>query len=151
MLQALVLGRDLLPLAFARRKFFQIDDPLGDVGALGLALRELGARFGGNLLQPLPVAERLGRLTRKRFGGGVRVQELALRRGAQQRLVRVLAVQVDQPLARLLELSKGRGMAVDEAARAAGAVDRAPQDQLAGVASEVMLRQPIGEWASFGK
>src|SRR2546422_2312090 len=148
MLQALVLGRDLLPLAFARRKFFQIDNPLGDVRALGLALRELGARFGSDFLQPLPVAEGLRCLARERFGAGVRVQELALRRGAQQRLMRMLAVKVDEPFAGFLQLSEGRGMAVDEAARASGAVDRAPQDQLAGGASEVVLRQPIGAWAS---
>ena len=141
-LQSLVLGRDLLPFALARRQLFQIGHALGDIGALGLTLRELGARLRGNVFQALPVAEGLRSLARQRFGVGMRVEQLALRGGAQQRLVRMLAVQIEQPFAGFLELRKRRGMSVDEAARAAGAVERAAQNQLAGVAGQVALGEP---------
>ncbi len=141
-LQALMLGGDLLPFAFARRQLFQVGHSLRDVRALGLTLRELGARLGGDFFQPLPVAEPLRGLARQGFGAGMRVEQLALRGSAQQRLVRMLAVQVEQPFAGFLELGKRGGVAVDEAARPAGAVDRAAQNQLAGVAGQVALGEP---------
>ncbi len=74
----------------------------------------------------------------------MRVEQLALRGGAQERLVGVLAVQVDQPFARIFQLRERGGVAVDEAARAAGAVDRAAQHQLARIAGQVALLEPGG-------
>jgi len=141
-LQALVLRRDLLPFAFARRKLLQIGHSLRDIRALGLTLRELGARLGRDFFEALPVAEGLRGLARQGLGTGMRVEQLALRGGAQQRLMRMLAVQVEQPFAGFLELRQRRRVAVDEAARAAGAVDRAAQNQLAGVAGQVALGEP---------
>ena len=141
-LQALVLGRHFVPFALARRELAQVIEPLGDVGALGFALRKLRARLRGHLLEPLPVAERLRRVARERLGSGVRVEEFPLGGCAQQRLVRVLAMQVDEPLARFLELREGGGAAIDEAARAARAVKRAAQHQAAGIAGEVALGEP---------
>ena len=128
MLQALVLGGHVFPFAFARREAPQMLEPLGDVGAL--------------FLQALPVAEGLRRLARERLGAGVRIEQLALRRRAQQRLVRVLAMQVEEPFAGFLELRERRRMAVDETARAAGAVERAAQHQASRIADEIALGEP---------
>src|SRR6185295_6921418 len=69
-------------------------------------------------------------------GAGVRVEQLALRRRAQQRLVLVLSVQVHEELAAGLELRKRRGVPVDEATRAPRAVDRAAQDDAPRIALE---------------
>ncbi|MND03357.1 hypothetical protein D3C83_231350 [compost metagenome] len=55
------------------------------------------------------------------------VQQLALRRRAQQRLMLMLAVNVDQQFTRFPQLGKGDRPAVDERARsAARALDAAP-------------------------
>ena len=142
MLQALVLGRDLLPLALARRELAQFIEPLAEIGTLGLALGKFGARLRRHLLEALPIAKRLRRVARQDLGPGMRVEELALGSGAKERLVRVLAMEIEQPLARFLELGERPDMAVDEAARAPGAIDRAPQHELARIAGEIALGEP---------
>ena len=70
------------------------------------------------------------------------VEEVSLRGRAQQRLVRVLAVDIHQELARLAQLRQRGGVAVDEAARAPGRVDRAPEQHAPGIACKVSLFQP---------
>src|SRR5205085_2186097 len=50
--------------------------------------------------------------------------------------------QVDEPFAGIFQLRERGGMAIDEAARAAGAIDRPSQHQLAGIAGEVALLEP---------
>src|SRR5687768_18594808 len=54
----------------------------------------------------------------------------------------VLAVDVNQEFAGSLELRERRRVAVDEAARAPGAVDGPSQDHAAGIAGEIRLLQP---------
>ena len=70
------------------------------------------------------------------------VEQLQLRRGPQQRLVRVLSVHVDQAFAQLAQLCQGHGRAVDERLAASGGVDRAAREQRAVVAGELVLHQP---------
>ena len=65
---------------------------------------------------------------------------LLLRR--RQRLVRVLAVQVDQHLADRRELRQRRRPAVDPGAAAALRVEHAPQQQRAVVAGEALVGEP---------
>src|SRR5262249_23515750 len=99
-------------------------------------------RFGGERFQSPPGAEGFTGLALERLAAAVRIEQLALRGGAQQRLVLVLAVDVDQELARLAQLRKRRGVAVDEAARAAGAIEGSPQDDSAGIARQICFIQP---------
>ncbi len=61
--------------------------------------------------------------------------------------MRVLAVNVDQVFAGLFQLGQRGSMAVDEAARAAGAIDGSAQDDLARVAVKVALGEPRGQRA----
>ena len=119
MLQPGVLGRDLLPLSLPGRELFQVPRLLFDVRALALALREVLLCFLDQRLQPPPRAKGTGNLAHQILDTRMRIEERALRSRAQERLVLVLAVDVDKILARRLELREGRGVAVDEAARAA--------------------------------
>jgi hypothetical protein len=64
----------------------------------------------------------------------VRIEQVALRRRAQQRLVLVLAVDIHQVFAGFAQLRKRRGMAVDEAARASRLVNGSAQDDAAWIA-----------------
>jgi hypothetical protein len=61
--------------------------------------------------------------------------------------VRVLTVDVDEELARRLQLREGGAVAVDEAARAAGAIDGAPEDEPSGVAGKFVFFHPRDELA----
>src|ERR1700741_333178 len=145
MLQSRVLGRYLLPFALARSKLLQIGNQRFDLRAFGLALREVLLRLVGQALQTLPGAERIRSLRNEFFRSRMRIQQRALGRGTKQRLVLVLAMDVDEVLARGLELRERRGVAVDEAARAAAAVDAASQDHAAGIAGETALLEPIDQ------
>ena len=78
MLQALVLGRHLLPLALARRELLQILHTLRQVGALGLALRVLRPGLGRELVQALPLAVRAAGFARQLFGAGMAVEKRSL-------------------------------------------------------------------------
>jgi hypothetical protein len=134
-----LLGAYLIPLAFPGRQLLQVADALAQVGVLGFARGEILLRLDGYLLQALPGAAGLGGLACELLGAGVRVEQAALRRRPQKRLVRVLAVDVDQEFAGLPQLSEGSRMAVDEAARAPCPVDGPSEDQAARIAGEVVL------------
>src|SRR6185503_16891276 len=141
-LKARVLRGDFGPFAVARRQAFEFRDQVLDFGALRLALREVLLRLVDERLQALPRAVRLRRFRGEVLGAGVGVEQGALRRGTQQRLVLVLAVDVDQVFTGGLELAERRRVAVDEAARAAGAIDGPAQEHGAGVAGKVGFLQP---------
>ena len=70
------------------------------VGALHLSLREIFLRFLRHRLQPLPVAVGVAGLPRQVLRARMRIEQRALRGRPQQRLVLVLAMDVDQVLAR---------------------------------------------------
>jgi hypothetical protein len=144
-LQPGVLGGDLVPFALAQAELFQIGNQNHQFVAFRFALREIFLRFIGHCLQPLPVAVGVAGLPRQVLRARMRIEQRALRGRPQQRLVLVLAVDVDQVLAGGFELRERGGMAVDEAARAAAAVDGAPDNQRAGIAGEIRLNQPIGQ------
>ncbi len=75
----------------------------------------------------------------------MRVEHLALRLRPEKRLVRMLAVDVDQPVACLAQLVDRRRVAVDEGARAAAAVHHAAQEHPVWIALERLFPQPIPE------
>ena len=72
------------------------------------------------------------------------IEQHALRVGAQQRLVGVLAVDVDEELADFAQLLGGRRRTVDVAARAAAGIEDAPQDQFF-IPVEIVGRQPFAD------
>jgi hypothetical protein len=146
--QTNVLRRQVFPLGGPRRELLQLSDLFFELDALVLALRELLLCLRGERLESPPRAIRLGGLARQILRAGVRVQQLALRRGPQQRLVQMLAVDVQQVGARVRQLRQRRRVPVDEAARAPAAIQRAPQQQRAGVSREIMLVEPGREWAA---
>ncbi len=70
---------------------------------------------------------------------GKAIDEFALRGGAQQGLVGMLAVDVDQVFADILQLLHGRRTAVDVCARTARRFDDSAQETFAVVAGEVVF------------
>jgi len=79
----------------------------------------------------------------KRSKPGVCVEHQALGLGPEKRLVRMLAVDVDEPVSGLAQLVYCRGVTVDECARAPACVHHAAQQQPVRIALERMLVQPI--------
>src|SRR5262245_17166762 len=116
MLQPRMLGGDLLPFAVARSELLEVLQLFFNAGALGFALREVLLGLVRQGLQPFPASKAGGYLKNQRFGTGVGIEQRALCRRAQQRLVLVLAVDVDEKFAGRLELRERRLAAVDEAA-----------------------------------
>ena len=123
MREAALLHGQFLPFAVLEGELFQVGDRVLQLGALSLAPGVLLLRFGTERREALPAAPSVGAGKRQFTGPGVGVEQLALRGRAQQGLVLVLAVDVHQVLAGFPQLRERRGMAVDEAARAAGTVD----------------------------
>jgi hypothetical protein len=72
------------------------------------------------------------------------IQQVALDGAAPERLVEVLAVDVDEHLAQGLELLHGYGVAVDERARPAVGVDDAPQQALVVLVERLLLEPGAG-------
>jgi hypothetical protein len=149
--KARMLGRDEIPLAFAQAQLSQLGHLVLDLGAFGLARGKILLGFQRQPLQPLPVAERLGARARQRLRVGVRVEHLPLGGRTKEGLVRMLAVDVDQELADLLQLRERRAVPVDEAAGAPGAIDGAPEEKAAGVALQVVFLCPCANQALIGK
>ena len=114
-----MLGGDALPFSLQGGNSFQFSDPVLNLRTLGLPCRVILLRLRRDCLEPLPVAIGVAGVRGERLGPGLRIEQVALRGGAQQRLVQVLAVNVDQVFAGLFQLGQRGGMAVDEAARAA--------------------------------
>ncbi len=73
------------------------------------------------------------------------VNERALHLGRRERLMRVLAMQVDEALAGFLQLGERRGSAVDPGATPALAVQRSPQEERTVGRGEIVSVQPLGD------
>src|SRR5690606_24867601 len=142
--------RKTLPLAFARGETPQALHLVLQLGALGFARGVLLLGFGDQLLEALPFAVGGGCFRCEGFAFSVRVEKRALCRRAHQGLVRMLAVNVDGELARLAQLRKRGCVAIDEAARAAAAIEGAAKEQTAGIALELAGLEP-GRQLAFGK
>ena len=145
MRKAAVLIADVSPLARLQRQFVQLRhlpfQPLAFLqDVFGIAFE-----FLARAPHRLPAAVRIGHRLRLQLQAGLVIQQLALRIGAQQRLMRVLAMNIDQQLAQFTQLRRGRCTAVDEGTRTAGVVNHATQQHVAFFTREFGGGQPRGD------
>ena len=140
-----MLGLHCLPFVRQQSQLLQLLHLPLQLLAFGVALRRVGLVLGARLRQLLPLPVRPRDLGGERREAGVRVQQHALGIGLEQGLMRMLAMDIDQPLARLAQLAEGRRPAVDESARAPALVDDPPQQHQAGIALEFGRAQPQRE------
>ncbi len=89
-----------------------------------------------------PRAPLRGNFPRERDEAAERVEQRALFLGVLERLVRVLAVQVDQLLAQRAELRQRHRVAVDEGPRAALRIEHATHQHLAVLVGKRVLGEP---------
>ena len=147
MRQAAVFIRDLGPLARLHREFIQLADlPLETLAFQQHVLR-VRLEFLALARQRLPrfirMRDFLHLRARARIAhGNLVVEQRALGVEFQQRLVRVLAVDVDEQFAQFAQLAGRRRDAVDVGLGAAGVVDHAAQQRAAFVGLELVLFQP---------
>ncbi|MNE31463.1 hypothetical protein D3C80_1250330 [compost metagenome] len=139
--QVLVFLFQLLQLVFAEAEVFQFFELVAEqlmagslfVAGVGQAV-EFMAGLSPALRRQLYLAGQVG-------GAGELVEQAAMSVGFQQRLVFMLAVNVDQQLTQGLEVAQRAGRAVDVAARTTFGGDDPAQDARA-VAVEIALGQP---------
>ena len=81
----------------------------------------------------------------------IRIEQFALRRRTQKRLVFVLAVDVDEELTGLPQLRERHRGAVDEAARASAAVDDTPHETHIVAGGKALLVEPGAQRASVSQ
>jgi hypothetical protein len=130
--------RNLVVAEVERR---QLLDAGFEEGTLRLGGRGGADRGVAQVARRAPGAPGVGDLARKCGEAAEPVDERALRIRCGERLMRVLAVQRNEPLAERCELRERRGAAVDPGAAAAAGVQHAPQQQRV-LATEVVLGQP---------
>ena len=115
--QALRLEVEPLILAELRRRRFDllqhVPQVIGLASDLGLARRQLGLALGERPQAPVGIAHRHA----LHIGVGVRVEDIALRVGTQERLGLVLAVEIDQQRADFCQHADGGGRAIHPGAR----------------------------------
>jgi hypothetical protein len=147
--KAFVLRLQFLPFLGAETKRIQfLNLP---VQLLPLGFQDFGIGLQRQTLLPdvLPVTECRRNVARQIGGAGVAVQQVALGGPAQQRLVRMLAVDIHQEFADLLELQHRGRTAVDVRARAARRLDHPAHQAHAVIAAEIISAQVIGNGRRF--
>ncbi len=83
-----------------------------------------------------------------KFGAAAEgIQQTALFGSLEQRVMRMLAMNIDQELAQLFQLLGSRRAAVDEGARAASGFNHAAHQQHIVVAGQIIFPQPVGQAA----
>ena len=147
MRQAAVLVGNFRPFAGLGCQFFQLAhlpfEPFAlvqHIGGIGFEFFALAHQRAPALVQQRHLARVLfrARLARRRLA----VEQGALRFAFQQRLMRMLAVDVDQHVAQLAQLRGGGGDAVDIRFRAARIVDHAAQQGAAVIVGKFIGHQP---------
>ena len=146
--KARVLRRQGVPFALARRQALQFRHLVLQVGALRLALRILLGSLNSQRLEPLPGAPGRTGFAPQPLDACMPVEQRALRGRPHERLVRVLAMDVDEELAHLAQLRKRRPAAVHEGPRAPGPVDHAAHEEHAGVAGEFVFFEIARQFAA---
>jgi hypothetical protein len=141
--QALLLGAQLLPLAFGQAQLLDLVEfppqTLGaDLDLAGAALRKPQRLVG---LLPSCMDFRHFRNFTLQFAEAV--EQVALRAGAHQHLRFVLAVDVDQHLADFPQQRDGGGVAVDLGAGSAIRFQNSPDEKMPGIATQVSLFEPL--------
>jgi len=119
----------------------QFVDRPGEAFALGFLFAGVGLGILAARAGVLPGAECAGGVGGKLAGAGIGIEQAALFGTFQQGVVGMLAVDIDQVLARRLELLDGGSAAVDEGARAAAGFDHAAQQQHALLPRQIVLVQ----------
>ncbi len=107
---------DLFKLPRLQRKFIQLLHLVFDELAAGLPLLLLGLEPVELVLQLAPLLVLAAHLIEQQMVAGVAIEQGELVIGFEQHLVGMLAMDVDQQLAQVLELGEGHGHAVDVAA-----------------------------------
>src|SRR5438445_9861621 len=111
-----VLRLDRLPFAGRKRKPRQLFELPTELLPFRIACRRIVLVVESRTTKSLPFAVSATRFLSKRSKPGVRVEYHALVLGPEKRLVRMLAVDVDEPISRLAHLVDRRVVAVDECA-----------------------------------
>jgi hypothetical protein len=140
--QPRVLGLDLVPACKVITQPTQFLHCQAQTLALDLPRLTVGFCFQAPLPRSLPGvpggADAGGRLLRT----GESVEHLALGLRTQQRVVRMLAMDIEQEFGGILQLRQWCGAAVDEGARTAAGIDHAAQDQRVVVRCEAGIVEP---------
>ncbi len=128
---------------FARRRVERVE--LLQLEAQQVDTRRAAGVVGPQPLEPvaegLPHSERGFRVAAQRVEIAVVIQQFALHRTPAERLVEVLAVDVQQHFAEALELLHRDGVAVDKGPRPAVGIDHAPE-QAGILVVQRLLREP---------
>jgi hypothetical protein len=155
MRQAAVLVDDLDPFAVLHRQLVQFADLPFEALAFQHHVLGIGLEFLALARQRLPGLVAAGDMPHLFDGARIAHGDLVVQQGAlgialHQRLVRVLAVDVDQQLAQFAQLAGGGGDAVDVGLGAAGIVDHPAQQRTALVVLELVLfcSQMLAAWVS---
>ena len=145
MRQAAVFGVELLPFAGLRIEVPQLFAHPNEAFRPFRPL--LGVRDGlfPKGLRLAPSRMRSAHAGKKFVVPRVGVQKRQLPRRLQERLMRVLAVNVDQHAAHILQLRRRHGNAVHPTAGAARRIDRAAQEHFVTISGERMIFEPKPE------
>src|SRR5690606_29791882 len=108
---------------------------------LGVALRVAAAQALEPLLERAPCAKRLGDVGRERLEAAVRVEQRALIRALEQRLVRMLPVDIDEQRAETLQILERHRLVVDERARSSLLADDPAQEAAVLVVEAELLEE----------
>ena len=142
--QTRLLGGDVIPFGRAKRQAIELAELPFESFARGI--ERAGILFGeGELtLDFTPSFPCESDLLTQRLVGAMRIHHVTLTFGAQQTLMRMLAVDVDQVLTHFAELGDRDGRAVDVCAASALRIHHAAQDK--GVfGAQVVFGEPLGE------
>ena len=142
MRQASIFSLQLSPIRHTEFQIFQFAALKQQQLALGQHAGSVLFQLHAPLAQSLPVAEQQRHRAGIAHKIGVAVQNVTLRIGTQQGLMRVLAVDIQQIPAHCAHLLLGGGAAIDETARAAICIEHAAHQAHTGIAFQTLLRQP---------
>jgi len=137
-----MLGLDLVPACEVVAQRAQFLDRQRQAFAFDLPRLAVALGVEAALVRGLPGVPARADCGGQGLRAGVGVEHFALGLRTQQRVVRMLAVNVEQEFGGILQLRQRRGAAVDEGTRAAAGIDHAAQDQRAVVCGETRFVEP---------
>ena len=117
----------------------------GELLPFRVARRRVAFMVKSRSAKSLPLAVPASHLLGERSKPGVHVEHPALRLRLEKRLVRMLAVDIDQPISGLPQLINRCRMTVDKRARTPVPIHYAAQQQSVLVTLERLLPQPVPE------
>ena len=143
--KASVLGVDPLPFVRSESEFVQFAELPGKQFTLMYGRGRI--LFGRASLRHalLPSAKKRGDFGREHRRARVRIGERELRILCEPRVLRLLTVDVGEPVACFTQLRLRHRYAGDPRARAPAGLDHPPQDRRSVVGRQVLAGQPVGE------